>query len=105
MKPLRFAIAGLVLLLLGSAGGYVLVYNWMGQHVAESARVQFLESRKASGHFPVAYRSVSKILGVLPGPQIGYRNLGHDCYLLFSPLLVGQKRELGCVSGEWRTLN
>ena len=104
MKIIRFAIVGIPLLALLGSASYVLLYNWMGNHLAESVRSQFLEDRKASGHFPGSYSSTTTILGFIPGPRLGYRTLGHDCFIIFSPLLAGPKRELGCVSGEWRNL-
>jgi hypothetical protein len=92
-----FSMVGLLLV-----AAYIFVHNWMGEHLSERVREEVLEIRSTSGSFPVSYGSSSKILGFLPGPEIGYQTSGQDCLVSFFPLPLGPRQGLECVSGERR---
>ena len=80
---------------------YGLLYNRAGakhaELVLESARAEYLNS----GRYPQDIEKKTKILGILPGPQLFYSSMRGDCVVGFSQWPFGPKSLKNCGGGDW----
>jgi hypothetical protein len=81
--------------------GYGLLYNSAGakhaELVLESARAEY----RKSGEYPQSVEKETKVLGILPGPELFYWSMRVDCVVGFSEWPFGPKSLKNCGGGDW----